>query len=120
MFEGQVLKIFLDNVPADELGSESDDKYAPADFYAGWYYGLSGHDKRDKIHDCYEPNEKLSAKFNEGIEAALAGKSEKADEFLDKARKLMTKALDGCRQLDYHMFGKWAERVDAIEDRPDA
>ena len=76
MFNGQVMALYLDHVPADELISGSDDKYAPADFYAGWYYGLSGHDKRDKIHECYEPNEKLSEKFNEGIEAAIAGKSE--------------------------------------------
>ena len=79
MFNGQVYRLYLDNVPADELSSGSDDKYAPADFYAGWYYGLSGHDKRDKIHDCYEPNDKLSEKFNEGIEAALAGRNEEAD-----------------------------------------
>ena len=49
----------------------------------------------------------------------MAGKPEEADKLLDKARKLMTKALDGCHQLDYHMFGKWAERVDALEERPD-
>ena len=76
MNNGQFQKLYFDNTPVDYLSFEYDEKYDPADFYAGWYYGLSGHDKRDKIHDCYEPNEKLSAKFNEGIEAALAGKSE--------------------------------------------
>ena len=56
MFAGQISQVFLSNLPADELSYDFKDKYVPAQFYAGWYYGLTTHDKRDKILDCYEPS----------------------------------------------------------------
>ena len=37
-------------------GTDRDPTLAPAEFYAGWYYGLSGDDKRDKVVECYEKN----------------------------------------------------------------
>ena len=83
----------------------SDDK-TPAEFFAGWYYGLSGHDKRDKIIDCYEPDDKITGLLNQSMQD-LQKSDPEFDTKINKVAKLMEKALDDCHQLDYHMFDKW-------------
>ena len=59
--------MYLHDVPNYALKDDFKDKYTPAQFFAGWYYGLTTHDKRDKILDCYEPSEELSNLLNEGM-----------------------------------------------------
>ena len=119
MFFGDVEKIFLDNAPAEEVTAPGRDQLAPAEFSAGWYYGLSGHDKRDKVLECYEKNPHLTNKLYDAMEAYIAGDVKKGDAKMDETRPLFKKALNECRRLDYHMFGKWAERVDEMVERAD-
>ena len=119
MFFGAVEKVFLDNAPAEELTAPGRDPLAPAEFSAGWYYGLSGHDKRDKVLECYEKNPHLTNKLYDAMEAYIAGDTKKGDTKMDETRPLFKKALSECRRLDYHMFGKWAERVDDMVARSD-
>jgi hypothetical protein len=73
MFAGQLSKVFLANIPTDELSYDFEDKYVPAQFFAGWYYGFTTHDKRDKILDCYEPSEEITNLLNEGMQEMIDG-----------------------------------------------
>ena len=68
MFAGKVGKIFIDNIPSENLGNGFEGDYTPAEYFSGWYYGISGHDKQDKIHDCYEPNQAITDLLNKGFE----------------------------------------------------
>ena len=36
---------------------------------------------------------------------------------MNKATRLMSKALKSCRKLDYHMFEKQADILDDVDDR---
>ena len=71
MYSGELYKIFLDSLPLDI--NQERQPLAPAEFTAGWYYGLSGHDKKDKILQCYEPDNKLTDLLYDGMEAYIAG-----------------------------------------------
>ena len=53
------------------------------------------------------------------MEAYIAGDIKKGDSKMDETKPLFRKALSGCMRLDYHMFGKWAERVDEMVERAD-
>ena len=71
MYYGETYKIMLDNLLL--LVNEERQPLAPAEFTAGWYYGLSGHDKEDKILQCYEPDNELTNLLYDGMEAYIAG-----------------------------------------------
>ena len=71
MYVGETEKIFLDSLPL--LVSQERQPLAPAEFTAGWYYGLSGHDKKDKIIHCFEPDNNLTNLLYDGMEAYIAG-----------------------------------------------
>ena len=54
--------------------SENRHQYAPAEFIAGRYYGLSGHDKRDKIYECFEADtQELTNKLYDSMESYIDG-----------------------------------------------
>ena len=58
MFAGQVSKIFLDNAPSSETDTSfkfetTKEPTAPAQFAAGWYYGITSIDKRTEIDNCF-------------------------------------------------------------------
>ena len=38
---------------------------------------------------------------------------------MNKATRLMAKALESCHRLDYHMFEKQADILDEVSDRMD-
>ena len=117
---GKLDGIFLNNVPTDALEDDFKDKYTPAQFFAGWYYGRTTHDKRDKILDCYEPSRELSTLLNEGMQGMIDGlPKEQAEKKMNKATRLMAKALKSCHRLDYHMFEKQADILDEVSDRLD-
>ena len=94
MFAGKVGKIFIDYLsPYSHLNSFEGD-YAPAEFFSGWYQGISGHDKQDKIHDCYEPNQAITDLLNESFQEL--NEHREGNEQLNRAMDLMAKALDDC------------------------
>ena len=86
---------------------------------AGWYYGLTTHDKRDKVLDCFDQNPHLTNKLYDAMEAYISGDVKTGDEKMSDARPLFKKSIKSCKALDYHMFGKWAERVDEMIERAD-
>ena len=120
MFAGMINQIFLDNAPepTPELLTNRDDQ-APAQFIAGWYYGLTTHDKREKVLDCFEQNPHLTNNLYDAMDAYAKGDTKTGDERMAHARPLWKKSLKNCSALDDHMFGKWAERIDEMMERSD-
>ena len=94
MFAGKVGKIFIDYLPPYSSFNSFEGDYAPAEFFSGWYQGISGHDKQDKIHDCYEPNQAITDLLNEGFQQLSGNHSGNLQ--LNKAIDLMAKAIDDC------------------------
>ena len=73
-----------------EYEQDRDDRqpYAPAEFIAGRYYGLSGHDKRDKIHECFKADKELTDKLYDSMESYIGGDLESGDALMADTRKL--------------------------------
>ena len=92
--------------------------YAPAEFIAGWYYGLSGHDKRAKVHECFVADRKLTNKLYNAMESYIAGDRKSGDAFMAQTRPLFNNALSRCDQLDSHVKD-WARRIDEMMARSD-
>ena len=105
--------------PTDSLlkiGSQSEsdrDQYAPAQFTAGWYYGISGKDKRDEIVECYKPNDKLTNFLYEAFEEYIAGNKMAGDAYLAKTKPLYRRALSDCGNLSEHMH-EWSQKMDDL------
>ena len=114
----ELLFLWLNNILLQFVDEERK-PLAPAEFTAGWYYGLSGHDKRDKILNCYEPDNKLTNLLYDGMEAYIAGDHKSGGEKIALTRHLFKKALSRCPQLDLHMFDKWAGKIDDMTSRSD-
>ena len=53
------------------------------------------------------------------MEAYAARDNNAGDAMIDETKPLFKKALSECRKLDYHMFGKWAQRFDEMVERSD-
>ena len=75
------------------------DPYAPAQFTAGWYYGIAGKDKRDKIVECFKPNDKLTNFLYEAFDEYIAGNKMAGDAYLAKTKPLYRRALSDCGNL---------------------
>ena len=90
MFFGQFEKIFVDaneQYPPALKGSQRDNT-APAQFSAGWYYGLSTEDKRDQILECFKESDDLTNALYDAMEAHIAGDDKTADEKMEETKVL--------------------------------
>ena len=98
----------VDATTATDFFAGSDrDSYAPAQFTAGWYYGISGKDKRDKIVECFKPNDKLTNFLYEAFEEYIAGNKMAGDAYLARTKPLYRRALSDCGNLNEHMH-EWS------------
>ena len=94
---GEFQKIFVDyseEHPALE-GTQRDDM-APAQFVAGWYYGVSTEDKRDDILKCFTKSEDLTNDLYDAMEAYIDGDSKTGDKKMKDSKKLWDTAMAGC------------------------
>ena len=97
---GEFQKVFVDYAeehPALE-GTKRDDM-APAQFVAGWYYGVSTEDKRDDILKCFTKSEDLTNVLYDAMEAYIAGDSKTGDKKMKDSKKLWDTAMAGCGQI---------------------
>ena len=74
------------------------DMYGPAQFIAGWLYGISDQtmDKRDAIVDCFTPSHDLMKEVYHAMNQYVKGNKDKGDEAWEKAIELYKPALENC------------------------
>ena len=98
MFFGQYEKILVDAVEQNPptLETSTRDNTAPAQFTAGWYYGVSTEDKRDEILECFVQNEDLTNDLYAAMEAYIAGDQKIGDEMMEETKALYATAMAGC------------------------
>ena len=53
---------------------------APAKFAAGWYYGITGDDKRRDLRQCFSINDNLTDLLYEAMADYIEGNMESGDE----------------------------------------
>ena len=46
---------------------------APADYLAGYFYGVTGFDIRDQLHECFTPSMQLSSYLEQGMRNLITG-----------------------------------------------
>ena len=56
------------------------DPYAPAQFSAGWLYGLTYEDRRDEIVNCFKSDDNLTDSIYDAMEAYITGDSKTGDQ----------------------------------------
>ena len=88
------------------------DPLAPAQFSAGWLYGLSGWDKRDTILSCYKPNEELTNTLYDAMEDFIAGDNQSGWTKYNEAKPLWEEALSGCKKYGRHI---WVDNIRDME-----
>ena len=95
------------------------DPTAPAQWIAGWYYGVDSKDKRDDILKCYKANDDLTNNLYDAMEAYIAGDTKTGDEKMDDSRPLFKDAMSGCSEgitgdlLDIY------QQIKDMMDKPD-
>ena len=74
------------------------DMMGPAQFVAGWLYGVSGQtiDKRDAILSCFEPSTDLMNRVYHAMNQYIKGNKSKGDEAWKEAIELFKPALASC------------------------
>ena len=123
MFAGQVGKVFLDNAPQSEtsrsfMSDTTRDTTAPAQFAAGWYYGVTSIDKRDDILDCFASSDDLTNDLYDAMEAYIAGDSQEGDKKMKDSKLLWDTAMANCGETAVAM-GKISREFDEIQARSD-
>ena len=89
------------------------DPYAPAQFMAGWYYGIAQEDKRDNLLKCYKTDVDLTNTLYDAMEAYIDGDKATGDAKIGETKALYRKAFSGCGNLADDM-SEWAQKVDDL------
>ena len=89
---------------------------APAQFAAGWLYGISGQteERRDDILACFEPYDKLTKALYGAMKQYQKGNQEKGDTKMERAKKRYDTALASCPEELLDTLGSWNDKVDAL------
>ena len=95
------------------LANYKRDPYAPAQFMAGWYYGISEQDKRDQLFDCYKTDIDLTNTLYDAMEAYIHDDKASGDAKMRETKPLYKEALSGCGNLADQM-GEWAQKVEDL------
>lgn len=76
------------------------DELAPAEFIAGWYYGVEGEDKRPYILSCYKASDDLTNALYDAMTAYIAGDQHTGDSKMEDTKKLYLLALTDCTDVN--------------------
>ena len=81
---------------------------APAQFFAGWYNGLSKYYdlQPSNILECYQPSEDITNTLYDGMEAYLRGDEKTGKEKMDKLFPLYKTAVANCDQVEINYWIK--------------
>ena len=72
---------------------------APAKFAAGWYYGITGEDRRRDVRKCYTVDHKLTDLLYDAMASYIEGNMETGDAKMHETKPLLQESLSGCGQL---------------------
>ena len=124
MFAGQIGKIFLDNAPASQpvrsfMSDTTRDPTAPAQYIAGWFYGIAQEDDRDELLKCFKQSDDLTNKLYDAMEAVVAGDVDEGDKKMAETRPLFETALAGCNQDILDKMGENDKKFEDLKARSD-
>ena len=76
---------------------------APAKFAAGWYYGITGEDRRRDVRQCFTVDDELTNLLYDAMASYIEGNMEVGDRKMHKTKPLLQEALSSCGQLAIQM-----------------
>ena len=82
---------------------------APSKFAAGWFYGLTGEDKRRDLRNCFAENEELTNLLYDTMAAYVEGDMELGDQKMLETKPLLQEAMAGCEDF--------AESMDKLNEQ---
>ena len=100
-----------------EAQATTRDPDAPAQFIAGWHYGIAHEKERDDL-SCFVADDDLTNTLYDAMEAYIAGNHAEGDAKMTATVPLYKEALSGCGRLAT-LIGKWAQRIDEMKERQD-
>jgi len=111
MFAGRIDKIMLDNLP--QQNDTTQDPQAPAQFIAGWLYGITLNtiEDRDAIIDCYKSNTDLTSDYYDAMADYKAGKTSDGDAKFDDAEQYYSDAFGSCGDSINNDLEAWGQKV---------
>lgn len=129
MYDGQIA-MYMDLAPnpyhlEDEcvgcVEADKMDPTAPAQFMAGWLYGVSGQtiEFRDEVMKCYKQDDNITKDFYDGMAAYMKGDSDAGTKAFNDARKRYHTAYAGCDKKITKPFVDATDKMDALVSRKD-
>ena len=120
MFDGQISQ-YMGFVPSpfpDMVADDAQDPMAPAQFIAGWLYGITTHtiSKQDEIVACYTTNDDLTADFYDAQAAFASGDQTTGWSKLSDAKQYYDAAFANCGTDITTPLTQWMNKVDALAD----
>ena len=82
---------------------------APAKFAAGWYFGITGKNRRKDIRKCYVVDDNLTDLLFDAMDSYIEGNMETGDVKMHQTKPLFQQSLSGCGQLadDMEYIAEW-------------
>ena len=98
------------------LLTETQDAMAPAQFIAGWAFGISNQslDLRDAIVQCYTTNDDLTATYYDAQAAFATGDFETGHQKLSDAKQYYDAAFANCSTDVTAPLTTWSNMIDAL------
>ena len=93
------------------------DPDAPAQFIAGWHYGIADKKERDDL-SCFKADDDLTNTLYDAMEAYIVGDHSAGDAKMTATVPLYKEALSGCGRLET-LIGNWAQKIDEMKERKD-
>lgn len=86
---------------------------APAKFAAGWFYGLTGEDKRRDLRKCFKINDELTNLLYDTMADYIDGNMEAGDQKMHETKPLLQEAMVDCGDFAESM-NKLTEQLDSL------
>ena len=87
---------YANDLQVEDQTDSNRNPFAPAAWISGWYYGLSGHDKEEKLYECFIPDRNLTDKLYDAMESFIAGDKKSGEAYMAGTKPLFRRALLSC------------------------
>ena len=119
MYDGQISQYMglVPNPYTAETEAEQLDGQAPAQYIAGWLYGISWQqeDLRDKIIACYTENDIITQDYFDGMAAYSKGDTETATAKFNDAGEHYDEAFANCDSSITDVLTQWKTKLTDLE-----
>ena len=95
------------------------DPTAPAQYIAGWFYGVSLEDDRDELLKCFKQSDDLTNKLYDAMESIIDGDVDEGDKKMAETRPLFETAIAGCNQDILKKMGDNDKKFEDLKARSD-